>query len=111
MKMPMTDKRQESDLYQPIKIHLQTLGYEVKGEIKDCDIVAKKDEKLVIIELKLSLNITLLLQAVDRFSLSDTVYIAVPKQCGIYKKQSTVNQYVRYNHPSLAGMPLFRCMM
>ena len=84
----MTDKRQESDLYQPIKTHLQTLGYEVKGEIKDCDIVAKKDDKIVIIELKLSLNITLLLQAVDRFSLSDTVYIAVPKQCGIYKKQS-----------------------
>lgn len=86
--MLMTNKRQESDLYQPIKTHLQTLGYEVKGEIKDCDIVAKKDENVVIIELKLSLNITLLLQAVDRFSLSDTVYIAVPKQCGIYKKQS-----------------------
>ena len=88
MKTPMTDKRRESDLYQPIKTHLQLLGYEVKGEIKDCDIVAKKDQNLVIIELKLSLNITLLLQAVDRFNLSDTVYIAVPKQCGIYKKQS-----------------------
>ena len=88
MKKSMSDKRQESDLYEPIKTHLQTLGYEVKGEIKDCDIVAKKDDNVVIIELKLSLNITLLLQAVDRFSLSDTVYIAVPKQCGIYKKQS-----------------------
>jgi len=84
----MNDKRQESDLYEPIKTHLKTLGYEVKGEIKDCDIVAKKGDNVVIIELKLSLNITLLLQAVDRFNLSDTVYIAVPKQCGIYKKQS-----------------------
>lgn len=84
----MKNKLQESDLYQPIKSHLEQLNYVVKGEIKDCDVVAKKDDKLVIIELKLSLNITLLLQAVERFSLSDTVYIAVPKQCGIYKKQT-----------------------
>jgi hypothetical protein len=84
----MPNKLQESDLYLPIKNHLQKLGFEVKGEIKDCDIVAKKGEQLIIIELKLSLNITLLLQAVDRFSLADIVYIAIPKQCTLYKKQS-----------------------
>lgn len=84
----MPQKLQESDLYQPIKHYLQALDFEVKGEIKDCDIVAQKDDQLIIIELKLSLNITLLLQAVDRFSLSDTVYIAIPKQCTVYKKQS-----------------------
>jgi hypothetical protein len=84
----MPNKLQESDLYQPIKNHLQTLGFEVKGEIKDCDIVAQQGEQLIIIELKLNLNITLLLQAVDRFSLADTVYIAIPKQCTLYKKQS-----------------------
>jgi hypothetical protein len=84
----MPNKLQESDLYLPIKKHLQTLGFEVKGEIKDCDIVAQKDDQLIIIELKLNLNITLLLQAVDRFSLSDIVYIAIPKQCTLYKKQS-----------------------
>lgn len=83
----MHQKIQESDLYQPIKTHLELLGFEVKGEIKDCDIVAQKGEELIIIELKLSLNITLLLQAVDRFSLADTVYIAIPKQCTLYKKQ------------------------
>jgi hypothetical protein len=84
----MSIKIKESDLYQPIKIHLQALGFEVKGEIKDCDIVAKRGEQTIIIELKLSLNITLLLQAVDRFSVADIVYIAVPKQCTIYKKQA-----------------------
>jgi len=84
----MTKKLQESDLYLPIKSHLQSLGFEVKGEIKNCDIVAQKEELLIIIELKLSLNITLLLQAVDRFSLADIVYIAIPKQCTLYKKQS-----------------------
>ncbi|PKG40154.1 DUF2161 domain-containing phosphodiesterase [Psychromonas sp. Urea-02u-13] len=84
----MPNKLQESDLYLPIKDHLEKLGFEVKGEIKDCDIVAQKDDQLIIIELKLNLNITLLLQAVDRFSLSDIVYIAIPKQCSLYKKQS-----------------------
>lgn len=81
-------KLQEVDLYKPIKGYLESLGYEVKGEIKECDIVAKKADEIIIIELKLSLNITLLLQAVDRFSVSDLVYIAVPKQCTIYKKKN-----------------------
>ncbi|MGB5445669.1 MAG: DUF2161 family putative PD-(D/E)XK-type phosphodiesterase [Psychromonas sp.] len=84
----MSNKLKENDLYLPIKHFLNNLGYEVKGEIKNCDIVAKKDDALIIIELKLTLNITLLLQAVDRFSLADTVYIAIPKQATIFKKQS-----------------------
>jgi len=81
-------KIKETDLYQPIKTHLEAMGYCVKGEIKNCDIVAIKDNQHIIIELKVSLNITLLLQSIDRFILSDTVYIAIPKQCSIYKKQS-----------------------
>lgn len=84
----MTAKLQEKDLYLPIKAFLNNLKYEVKGEIKDCDIVAKKDDMIIIIELKLTLNITLLLQAVERFTLTDTVYIAIPKQAFIFKKQS-----------------------
>lgn len=73
-------KLKENDLYLPIKGFLNNLGYEVKGEIKECDIVAKKDDLLIVIELKLNLNITLLLQAVERFTLADSVYIATPKQ-------------------------------
>lgn len=84
----MPVKLKETDLYQPIKSHLQQLGFDVKGEIKNCDVVARKDNLMIIVELKLSLNITLLLQAVDRFSLADNVYIAIPKQCTVYKKQS-----------------------
>ena len=84
----MPRKLKENDLYLPIKNFLNNLGYKVKGEIKDCDIVAKKDDSIVIIELKLNLNITLLLQAVERFTLADIVYIAIPKQCSIFRKQS-----------------------
>jgi hypothetical protein len=88
----MKNKLKESDLYLPIKGFLENLAYQVKGEINDCDIVAKKNDanlnnSLIIIELKLSLNITLLLQAVDRLSVADTVYIAIPKHSPIYKKQ------------------------
>jgi hypothetical protein len=85
----MNNKLKESDLYLPIKGFLENLGYQVKGEISDCDIVAKKDDEIIIIELKLSLNITLLLQAVDRLSLANTVYIAIPKNAPIYKKQAS----------------------
>lgn len=85
----MNNKLKESDLYLPIKGFLENLDYQVKGEINDCDIVATKDDKIIIIELKLSLNITLLLQAVDRLSLADTVYIAIPKHSPIYKKQTS----------------------
>lgn len=81
-------KLKEVDLYSPIKQHLEKAGYEVKGEIKKCDVVAIKGDQVIIIELKLSLNITLLLQAVDRFTMSDIVYIAIPKQYPLYKKQS-----------------------
>jgi hypothetical protein len=90
--MPMAIKMKESDLYLPIKKHLQAIGYQVKGEIKNCDIIAQKtdsndNKQLIVIELKLSLNITLLIQAVDRFSVTEIVYIAIPKQCTIYKKK------------------------
>ena len=83
----MTSKMKETDLYLPIKQHLQKLGFEVKGEINNCDIVAKQGDHVIIIELKLTLNITLLLQAVERFSVADIVYIAIPKQCSLYRKQ------------------------
>tara|TARA_R110001583_G_scaffold2536_10_gene18316 strand:+ start:43944 stop:44636 length:693 start_codon:yes stop_codon:yes gene_type:complete len=84
----MPNKLKESDLYLPIKHFLNNLGYEVKGEIKECDIVAKKGDDLIIIELKLTLNITLLLQSMDRFSLAETVYIAIPKQATMFRNKS-----------------------
>jgi len=67
----------EEDLYEPIKVFLETQGYEVKGEIGACDIVAvREDEAPLVVELKERLTLALVLQAVDRLSVSDTVYIA-----------------------------------
>jgi len=70
---------QEAELYPPIKAFLEAQGYEVKSEVRDCDVVAQRgDEEPVIIELKTGLTIALLLQGVNRQALSDQVYLAIP---------------------------------
>ncbi|MEH7113249.1 DUF2161 family putative PD-(D/E)XK-type phosphodiesterase [Neobacillus niacini] len=72
-------KLQEVDLYRPIQRYFSLEGYEVYGEVRDCDIVAVKEDELVIIELKLTLSVDLLIQAAKRQRLTDKVYIAIPK--------------------------------
>ncbi len=47
--------------------------------MKDCDVAAVRDEELVIIELKLRVNLELVMQATKRQRLSDQVYVAIPK--------------------------------
>ena len=67
----------ERELYPPIKSFLEAQGYEVKGEVEQCDVVAVRgDEPPVVVELKEALSFALVLAAVDRLSLSDHVYIA-----------------------------------
>jgi len=67
----------EVELYAPIKEFLEAQGYVVKGEIGACDIMAlRDDEGPLVVELKETLNFTLILQAVDRLKICDTVYVA-----------------------------------
>lgn len=67
----------ESDLYRPIKQFLEAQGYAVKGEIGPCDVVAMRgDEGPVIVELKERLSLTLVLQGVQRLTVSEAVYVA-----------------------------------
>lgn len=67
----------EVELYEPIKHFLEAQGYVVKGEIGACDIVGVRgDDPPVVVELKERLNLALILQAVDRQRISDTVYVA-----------------------------------
>ncbi len=72
-------KLQEVDLYKPIQKYFSLEGYEVYGEVKDCDMVAVRENELVIIELKLTLSVDLLIQAANRQRITDQVYIAIPK--------------------------------
>ena len=62
-----------------MKTFLEALGFSVKGEIRGCDLVGLKGEGppvVVIVELKLSFNLELILQAVDRATASDEVWLA-----------------------------------
>jgi hypothetical protein len=69
----------ETSLYLPVKRHLESLGYTVKGEIGGCDMVALSgdDPPVVVIgELKLSFNRELILQGVERAGACDEVWLA-----------------------------------
>ena len=83
----------ESDLYLPLKNFLEKQDYEVKAEVENCDVVAIKTsctEKEVqpptVVELKLTLNLEVILQTVDRLILSPIVYIGVSSTCTALRK-------------------------
>ncbi|MEA2820697.1 MAG: hypothetical protein QOJ86_2701 [Bradyrhizobium sp.] len=69
----------ETALYLPVKRFLEKLGFTVKGEVGGCDLVGLSggDPPVVVIgELKLTFNLELLLQAVDRAGACDEVWLA-----------------------------------
>jgi hypothetical protein len=68
----------ESDLYAPVKALLEGQGYSVKGEVRGCDVVAVRGaEPPVVVELKRVFGISLVLQGVNRLTITDNVYLAV----------------------------------
>jgi hypothetical protein len=70
----------ESTLYLPVKRFLEKLGFEVKGEVCGCDLVALDQGSpvaVVICELKLTFTLDLVLQAVDRTPACDEIWLAV----------------------------------
>lgn len=67
----------ESELYPPVKAFFEGQGYIVKSEIRGCDVVAQRaDEPPVIVELKVGFTLPLLLQGIDRLTITDAVYLA-----------------------------------
>ena len=70
----------ETALYAAVKAHLEGLGYEAKGEVCGCDIVAVRPGEppfLVVTEMKMGFTLELLLQGVDRMPAADEVWLAV----------------------------------
>lgn len=70
----------ETSLYLPIKRFLEELGFEVKGEVYGCDVVAVdrgSPTAVVVAELKQTFTLELVLQAVDRLPVCDDVWLAV----------------------------------
>lgn len=85
-----SSRQPESALYQPVKAFLAAQGYDVKGEVQGCDVVAVRgNEPPVVVELKRSFGLGLVLQGIDRLALTDAVYLAVgawPNRLGEVKK-------------------------
>ena len=80
-----SQKISESDLYAPVERFFTAQGYMVKGEVMGCDLVAVKNDEVVVAELKLTFNIKLLYQAVRRLAITPLVYAVILKPKGRIK--------------------------
>jgi hypothetical protein len=79
----MSSQISETELYAPVKAFLEAQGYEVKAEVGPADVVAVRDgDAPVIVELKTGFSLTLFHQGIARLSISDEVYLAVPRGTG-----------------------------
>lgn len=71
-------KAKEAELYAPVKAYLTRQGYDVKGEVGAADVVGRRGDDLVVVELKLGFSLALFHQGVERLAITDDVYVAVP---------------------------------
>ena len=96
----------ETTLYLPVKRFLERLGFDVKGEVKGCDIVALKgDAPLVVVtELKLSFTLELVLQGVDRTAAADEIWLAVQSSNRGRENDSRVRKLCRFLGFGLLGV-------
>lgn len=71
----------EVSLYPAVKRFLESAGFDVKGEVKGCDIVAVRRGEpltLAIVEMKFGFTLDLLPRATDRMPAADETWLAVP---------------------------------
>jgi hypothetical protein len=76
-KADVVTKLRESDLYAPVKQHLEAAGYTVRGEVGRCDVVGVSGDSMIAVELKLTFGLPVLYQALQRLPSVDLVYVAV----------------------------------
>ncbi len=71
----------ETELYPPIKAFFNGRGYDVKAEIRGCDLVAYRMDQSepVIVEMKKIFTLPLLLQGIDRQKTGAAVWLAVER--------------------------------
>ncbi|RUT29202.1 hypothetical protein EJP77_15965 [Paenibacillus zeisoli] len=71
----------ETELYKPLKLFFEEQGYEVKSEVRHCDLVGFRPDQSepLIVEMKKTFNLALLLQGQARQKLSKEVYLAVER--------------------------------
>jgi len=79
-KSPVKAPRRECDLSAPIQQYLADQGYTVRCEVNDCDITAVRGDELIVVELKRQFSTDLLIQAVDRQRVAESVYVGLPNE-------------------------------
>jgi hypothetical protein len=71
----------ETDLFKPVRKLLLEKGYDVQGEILAADVFAVNEHKeIIIVELKLTISLKLIYQAIERQKVTPFVYIAAPQR-------------------------------
>lgn len=68
----------EADLYPAIKAFLTRAGWQVKGEVGPADVVGRRGDDTLVVELKTGFSLALFHQGIERLKLTDLVYLAVP---------------------------------
>ena len=81
----------EIEMYPAIKKYFEELGFLVRSEVRDIDVIAQKEDLLIGIEMKNNLSISLLTQGALRQKTCDLVYLAVPKPTRIVKNKTFKN--------------------
>ncbi len=69
------------------------MGFEVEAEIEHIDMVVKKEDRYIAIELKKELNVQVIAQVLKRQTLTDEAYIATFKPT----KKSCIQKYIKTN--------------
>ena len=82
----------ETELYAPVKKLFLSQGFDVKGEVKDIDVIAYHQDVMIGAELKTKVSLKLIYQAIDRQKVLDQVYIAIPKDA-IYQSKSLYRNF------------------
>lgn len=85
----------ENHLTNAVGEYFTELGYTVRHEVKNCDVVAWKEQAsgktIIIVETKLTFNLKLLYQAVNRLELSEEVYIAFLRPTNLGRRSNWKN--------------------
>lgn len=90
---------QETDLYPPVKAFLEGQGYCVKSEVSNCDVMAVRGEDdMVVVELKTAFTLPLVLQGIQRQTVTDHVYLAFAVRTG----RATASVWRRHERDVLA---------
>jgi hypothetical protein len=75
-----------------LKDFLESQEYDVKAEIMNADIVAMKDDIILVIEMKTSFSTKLIYQGIKRLHISDYVYLAIPKPSSTVLKSANFKE-------------------